>query len=190
MTIFSAYVDDVLDNGMDYSAVFITASELGVGEFSGTIHSGMRFINVTVPQGATINSADITTYGEYNSTGTPAARWYAWANDNAGRFSTGGDLPSTVTKTTAFTTFTMSTGDIAHSITSVIQEIINRAGWVSGNAINMIAFDNGSSDPSVQGWLGHNDGSPSLLEIDYTAGGASVGSGLITGLKLNRMSLV
>lgn len=173
MTTFSANVDDSLDNGLEFPTnTFDTTVTLGVGNFSSiSANTGLRFINVSVPQGATINSADITLYNQGVLAGSPVARWYAWDDDDAPQFSSGGDVPSNVTKTTAFTAFTVSTGDITHSITSVIQEIVNRGGWVSGNAINLIAFDNSSPLNSGAGWDGFDQGSPSLLEIDYTTGG-------------------
>jgi hypothetical protein len=189
MTTFSASVAAALDNGAEFvSSTFITSSTLVVGNVAAfTANSGIRFINVTVPQGATINSATITNYAQV-VTGTCLALWYAWDTDNAGRFSFGGDLPSNVTKTTAFTAFTASNGDIAHDITSVVQEIVDRAGWASGNAINLIAFDNGSALNEGTEWDGFSTGTPGLLDIDYTEG--AVGSGLIKGLKLERVSLV
>lgn len=183
MTTFSASVAAQADNGYEVVGVGFDdmVEALAVGNSGGFIaHAGMRFINITIPQGATINSAQITTYGE-GVASSPAARWYAWDDDNAGQFTTGGDLPSNVTKTTAFTAMTMSTGNIAHDITSIVQEIINRGGWSSGNAINMIAFDNSSPTDSVAIWESYLTvgGTPAFLEIDYTTGGATPNSGFL-----------
>jgi hypothetical protein len=66
---------------------------------------------------------------------------YAWANDDA-PICDGDNLPSGITKTTAYATTTSVFTDSVEwktvSNTTVLQEIINRAGWVSGNAVNFL----------------------------------------------------
>lgn len=144
------------------------------------VHSGLRFNSVAIPQGSTINSATITLYNQFTQDDslTLSVRWYAWAADDAGQFTSGGNLPSTVGKTTAFTAFTQGTAtpaNISHNVASVLQEIVNRGGWVSGNDVNFIAFENGSPDGCIDGFEGFDSagGTPALLQVDYTAGGGT-----------------
>lgn len=101
----------------------------------------LRFVGVTIPQGATISQATLTTtlYADpsrpdipyYDGIG-PYGDWVAEAVDNADVLSASHN-PSTATRTTAASSIVNNTGD--HDVTTIVQEIINRAGWVSGNAI-------------------------------------------------------
>lgn len=184
MTAFTKSVAASADDGVELVGITYDNTEsitgaAGVGNISDlTMHSGMRFNNVTIAQGSTIDSATITLYNQTSTLGgTFSARWYAWAADDAGQFVDAGNMPSTVTKTTAFASFTRegagTPSTVAHTITSVIQEIINRAGWVSGNDINLIAFDNGSQTDTYDFFDSYDIGTPALLTVNYSAGGGS-----------------
>lgn len=98
-------------------------------------HPGWRFTNITVPNGATIDSATLTFYCNGTGSGTATGNLYGRAADNPGVFN-GSNLPHAVTKTTASTAVSVgSTGSKAYSVASQVQEIVNRAGWASGNAM-------------------------------------------------------
>ena len=101
--------------------------------------SAWRFVGVTVPQGATVTSATLTFNKDQANTGTPTVRAYGEAADNSGAL---GELhrPSVgMTSTAAYgsTTLTAGAGDvpIVFNVTSVVQEIVSRVGWASGNAL-------------------------------------------------------
>lgn len=109
--------------------------------------AGARFTSITIPQGTTITSATftITPQATYASSGTVSYHVSAQAADNAATFnSTPGNLNTTARprSTADCGTWTQSsvTADSAQArtVTSCIQEIINRAGWASGNAIVII----------------------------------------------------
>ena len=136
----------------------------------GQLNVGLRFTNVTIPQGATINSATIEVYhGSFDRSADPTGQWQAWNTDNAGQFG-GSNRPSTVPLTTSYVTHnpTAGAGWKSASVSSVIQEIINRPGWASGNAINLVWMSTISSNA----WAPFHDvktGSyPARLTIDYT----------------------
>lgn len=109
---------------------------------------GARFTNVTVPQGATINSAafSLKVKSPYEAVGKTIRYWVsAHAVDNAATFNTTtGDLDAANRpRSTADATWTQSNTTVGGprfsvTITSVIQEIVNRPGWASGQAITII----------------------------------------------------
>jgi len=104
-----------------------------------------RFPNVTIPQGATIHNAALilTVYDGYGGAQTTI---YGDAADNSAQVSNGTDY-STRTLTSASVAWTLPGSpatnrvngeeDISPNIASIIQEIVNRPGWASGNAISL-----------------------------------------------------
>jgi hypothetical protein len=153
-----------------------------IGKFNTTdkYWNGFRFLNVTIPQGATINSAILDIYSAQVTGGTTAkAIFYGNASDNATTFNTTTDKPELKARTTANVTkdFTCATwaatlgfGAETVDLASIVQEIVNRAGWASGNALSVIAYDNGSANTS---YIGHSTYDRATdrgakLTIDYT----------------------
>lgn len=144
--------------------------------------AGARFLNVTVPNGATISSATfkLTPQATYNAGSNVIKYWVsAQAADNPGTFTTtGGNLNSTNRpRTTAAATWTQTsvTVNVAQSvdITSVIQEIVNRAGWASGNAIVILVDTH--ADTTTGEWqdyyaYDHTTGQEPQLDITYSSG--------------------
>src|SRR3954468_15183177 len=101
---------------------------------------GVRFNGITVPQGATISSAYIQLLPTSSpNSGAPTVTIKAQASDNAPTLAGTASYMSTLATTTASVSwapanFTASVAD-ANSKTpelkTIIQEIVNRAGWVS-----------------------------------------------------------
>lgn len=103
---------------------------------------GFRFQNVTIEQGSTIVTAKIYLVQRRSGGGTPNIKWFGHDVDNAPKFSSG-VMPHSVPKTTASTNFITSGtsfSTIEHDIKTIVQEIINRAGWVSGNSLAVMAI--------------------------------------------------
>lgn len=155
---------------------------------------GARFTAVTIPQGATINSATFSLKAQatYNAGANVIAYLVsAQAADNPGAFTvTGGNLNITnrprTTAVSAQWTQTSVTGGTRYSIdiTSVIQEIVNRAGWTSGNAIVILVDTHpNTTQGEWQDYYAYDDATdrtnnPPQLSIDYTSGGGNVTVGL------------
>ena len=108
-----------------------------------TYGSGMRFTNITIPQGTTIDSAYLTLTASNPMSGAAVkARISADDTDDAATFSTVGDFD---TRYAARTTARVDWDNIAAwtneleydspEIKTVIQEIVDRGGWTSGNDI-------------------------------------------------------
>lgn len=149
---------------------------LAAGEDEYTIQ---RFTGVTISQGATIDVAYISLAVSNSGRDKPNFNIYAEDVDNAPAPSTTTSDISGRTPTTAATEWTAlgGLGGIATynspSIVAVIQEIVDRAGWASGNAIAIICDDLGSGD--FQHY--HHNGSPTdapRLHVEYTEGGATL----------------
>ena len=113
----------------------------GASQFTWTNY--MRFTTVAIPQGATIDDAKIQIYATAHSSGGSKTIVIDGNDvDDAAQASSEGDIRS-ATKTSATVTWTLpgspSTGAWVDSpdIKTIIKEIVDRAGWSSGNDINL-----------------------------------------------------
>ena len=133
------------DDGFDLEAgdYFNTDETLQAGQNSAKLTVGLRFPSVAIDQGATILSATLG-FNVTSRAGSPDIDWHGVDADNQGQFANSvGQRPRDATKTTAFTNFTASgTGARTIDVTAIVQEIVDRAGWVSGNAIALVTDDN------------------------------------------------
>jgi hypothetical protein len=124
---------------------------LGAGAAGSTLGSGFRFRNVTIPQGATIVSAIV----EVESDGADAndtcnVTIYGDDTDDAAVFSTYADYVARADTTAhihwdAIPHWFAGTHYQTPDISTVVQEIVSRAGWVSGNSMAILMDDNVSS---------------------------------------------
>jgi hypothetical protein len=131
---------NIVDAYLGYDGVYTTYSH----------GSGFRFTNVAVPQGAVILSAYLQLESIGTKSGTPVNLRIACENsDNAATFSTVDDYNSrprtsyvnwsNVEAWNAFVWYN------SPDISSIIQQVINRAGWQSGNSIAIFVEDDGTS---------------------------------------------
>lgn len=127
----------------------------GWGDWYGGIGNGsFRFPNITIPKNAIINSAKLTFV---DNTGSSISRTLNYkitgiAEDNTSAFtvspiSTGRTRSHTSAAVDWDFTFTPSIGTVRDTpdIKTVIQEIVNRAGWASGNALGLYVYDDGTT---------------------------------------------
>lgn len=142
----------------------------------------LLFPGVTAGQGDTINSATVDVYVIGTTADDPGGTWYA-ADENdaaapaASANNISGRTPTTATVAWSDTNVTGGTADFAATpdLATIIQEVVDRPGWASGNDILLIFASNGTGSMRV----GYRDGNASWaasLTIDYTpaAGGAPV----------------
>lgn len=176
MTLFnkrvSASNDDAIENRSNGSV-----SRAGNIEISSTYNpAGVRFTNVTIPKNATIDSATLNVYVSSSSVDEPNLYIYGQAVDNAGEFLNATNDISSRTKTTAKTTWYVAspgtgTGSkTSPDITAVIQEIVNRAGWASGNALVLIFVDISGSNFRFRSW-DTDTATAAELTVNYTVSG-------------------
>ena len=126
---------------------------------------------VSVPAGATINSATLYYKSTSTSHDDPAINWHAQDSDNAAVFTTTDndivDRPRTSASVYDSATGIGTTSYRAVTITSLISAVTGRAGWVSGNNIALIA----DGQTGVDLWFAAYDTGSNIwyVEIDYTA---------------------
>lgn len=118
---------------------------LGRGMTSEKYSAGFHFPSVTIPQGSTISSAKISCYLNQGPSNTVKITWTGEDIDNASPHTqashwTGASKTSaTIIQTLSDTWTTTSSYEDSVDIKTIIQEIVNRGGWSSGNAINILA---------------------------------------------------
>lgn len=142
----------------------------GVGSTSGNSHAGLRFTNVTVSNAAAIADAKLTLVVNTSSIDTPKLYIYGEATDSAAEFTLSSYNISGRSLTTAKVLWnvpspgtgsgTVETPDIA----AIIQEIVNRPGWTSGNNIAIIMVDDGGDIR----FNSYDTGTAPKLDVTYT----------------------
>lgn len=128
--------DDDLDAGWE-----------GDPEDLNVVHIGLRFRDITVPKGATIDSAYIIfcSHEPRATTDVATIEIYGEATDNAETYE-GDALITARPRTTAMVTWVddtewgLYTFHKTADISVIIQEIVDRDGWVSGNALNLMCL--------------------------------------------------
>lgn len=116
---------------------------------------GFRFQNVTIPQGATVNTAYLTLYFNSSTLDEPNHPIYAEAADNSSTFTTGSNDITNRSLTSATATWSSTDLGAAGSfnspeLKSLAQEVINRASWASGNAMTFIIIGSASATRDFQ----------------------------------------
>jgi len=105
----------------------------GYRSFASSIYNGgLRYQALGIPQGATIDKAELKGIVQ-GIVGVPQLKIYGDNVDNASAWSNN-NLPSDITKTTANLAWSpTATGAFVLGITNIVQEIISRTGWASGD---------------------------------------------------------
>jgi len=116
---------------------------------------GFRFVNVTIPRGSRILHAytEFTVDGRYSNELVVA--FHGEATRNAPTFSST-DSPAIRPLTSASTTWSILASDVwnmgemrnSPELSGIVQEIVNRLDWKSGNALAIITQNAGSTTPA------------------------------------------
>ncbi len=148
----------------------------------------MRFV-LNVPQGASITSANIDFVSKGASSGSNTFTFKGQVSDDASAFTTAGGNLSSRSQTGASVTWnpgswtdgqTYTTPDLA----PVIQEVVNRSGWSSGN--NMVIFVSASTSSKRAARtfdFNGNDSQAPELSVTFTTPGAGARNAAATGNK-------
>jgi hypothetical protein len=167
--------DDAEEN-VGGGTVDLTSSDLELINDGTDQEVGLRFQNLGIAPGSTITNAYVTFYAKSTTTtGTPNYTIYAEDADSAVTFSnTAPDKVTTRTKTTASVTWptvsAWSVADAAHNtpdISSVIQEVVDRAGWASGN--DLVIIVNGDAGALRRAWSFDGAGTAAALHVECSA---------------------
>ena len=180
MATFTALIAAGADDGWIGSIWSNVNNNYFANDGSTSYSSYLRWVSVTIPQGATIISAKLTLKcAASTNTGVANANIYGNNVDNAS------SIPSlsaynSAALTTAFTNWVITSwtvGSVYDSpdITNLIQEIVNRPGWASGNALQVLIKNNGSGSNSTKAFTSYNTtpASSALLTVEYTTGSDS-----------------
>jgi phage gp46-like protein len=129
---------------------------------------GARFTNVTIPRGSTISSATFSATLDL-VTNAPVLLLYGEAADNAAQMGSRLDMLLR-TKTNENMNPGAWTGNVQKNmdVKTIVQAIISRAGWASGNALQLLMVDNGSANSKYVRGSYCSAGSRLSISIDYT----------------------
>lgn len=108
----------------------------------------LRYLGVAIPQGATIAAASITMKKRAGGSGTAWGWLHGVAADNAAQWATPGNRPYDASRTTAKAA-AVNAPTAVHDVTAIVQEIVNRPGWASGNAM-AFTFDPTDADGYIE----------------------------------------
>lgn len=141
----------------------------------GQYHTGWRFQSVAIPAGSTIDLANLKLRAVNNFGGAwGGGTAYGYDTDNSGAWTSSTRVPSVTAKTSASATITRPTaaGLYTYNVTSLVQEIVDRGGWSSGNNISLFAitYETTARATIFEDFSNSGTDEPTL-EIDYTEGG-------------------
>jgi hypothetical protein len=152
-------------------SVSLSSSDLELVQESSAQTVGIRFRGVVIPKGATITAAWIQFTTDELKSGSTALSIRGQAVDNAATFTTSSRNVSSRARTTASVawapvpwTVTRERGPSQRTpnVSPVLQEIVSRAGWASGNAIAFVITGTGVRTAGA-----HNGGRPPALHVEY-----------------------
>ncbi len=134
---------------------------------------GMRFRNITVPPGATITNAYIDFECDESDSGPTNLTISGQDVDNAPGFTTAAYNISSRTQTTAsvawnsIPSWSVNGNYQTPDLSTVIQEIVDRPGWSSGNS--MVILVEGSGQRVAESYNGESWNAP-LFYVEYAVG--------------------
>ena len=160
--------DDAAQDDVGEAAT-LTNTSVVMGTSSTTIGwAGFRILNVTIPNAATIRHAYLKVhFGSIGTSATVQVDLKGEAADNPAAFAANVNDLSGRTLTTAlvngadYAIHDHAAGFFFFDVTAIVQEIVNRAGWASGNAmvfmfvsisastIATISFTESANDPEL-----------------------------------------
>jgi hypothetical protein len=153
------------------------------GEWDGTAEiAAWHFSDVDIPQGATIVSATLSVTAESLNNAAPEDVLLEFEAEDIDSASlpSGTNRPSSMTTTTAnvdwnLTTWTTNTVYDSPDLSSIVEEVVGRGGWSSGNEINILLGPRTGFTPQADiGIDDYNNGDPASIEIVWTSGSSEV----------------
>jgi hypothetical protein len=177
-TVLEVRVSDRFDDAEERvsGAVALTSSDLElVFDAAGEQVVGIRFNGIGIPQGSTILEAYVQFQQDESNSDATSLTIQGEAADNALGFSNTSENISSRARTTASVGWTPPAWLVAGEqgpdqrtpdLTTVIQEIIGRTGWVSGNSLVIIIA--GTGERTAEAYDGVEAAAP-LLHVRYVS---------------------
>jgi len=164
--------NDDAEQNLSTGSVGLTSTDIELGaDGANNQLVGLRFNNLAIPQGATIESASLIFQIDEATSGATNVTISAEDTNNASAFSTSTNNLSNRTKTSATTSWNnisawtaVGTTETTPDISAVIQEVVNRPDWSSGNS--MVIFIQGTGSRIAESYNGA-PGNPIELSIGY-----------------------
>lgn len=142
------------------------------------LNAGARFTNVTVPPGATINNCVFQGRCLTTTNDDMRGDWYFNDVDDAADFAGSADVTSRALTTATVSWVGLALGTAyasSPSLAAPLQEVIDRAGWVSGADVMAIGRGKNATNGTGNCYFEAFDDlgtEPPKLDIDYTEAGA------------------
>ena len=136
---------------------------------------GLRFSKVPIPQGATIDRAYIQFKVDETNSGDTSLTIAGEDRDNASSFSATHQNISSRTRTSVSVSWSPPAWDsvgkagpkqCSPNIASIVQTLVSRLGWSSGNAMAFIIT--GTGERTAESYDGDQAGAPTL-HVEYTS---------------------
>jgi hypothetical protein len=154
-------------------AVALSSTDLELVRESTDQTVGVRYVGVAIPQGATIMSAYLQFKADETSSEATALTLHGEDSDSAPAFTTATDNLSSRPRTLASVAWSPSpwlgVGEAAApqrtpDIAAIVQEIVSRPGWSSGNALAILIT--GTGRRVAESYNGDPPGAP-LLHVEF-----------------------
>jgi len=134
---------------------------------------GLRFADLALPRGATISEAWIQFRASGSTSATTSVQVSGIAQDNTATFTTAPTTVSSRPRTQAAITWTppawtsgqAGAAQRTSNLRSIVQEVVNRPGWRSGNALAFVMTGTGERRASS-----HDGTTAPVLHVTYTTG--------------------
>jgi hypothetical protein len=178
-------VDRSVSTGADDVVVyppsgFFDTSDMIIGNFANIYSFACRFLNITVPQGVSVDNAYIKLTARYTDSGASVLSNVMCEDADDATVITSKAVYDGLSVTSgvpwnniaSWSAEEYSDDTTSPALSTPVGEVIGRAGWVSGNAINVLVKDNGSSAFNSR-WAYSYDGSAGKaadLHIEYSEG--------------------
>ena len=180
----SASSDDAEQRGSNATSspggMYLNSSDLELvrdGSSRGNQLIGMRFRGLNIPQGATITSAYVQFTTDETNSGTTNLTIRGEDSNNASAFTSSNGNISSRALTSASVAWNnvpawnrvgqASSNQRTPDLKTIIQEIVNRNAWQSGNA--MVIIISGTGERTAESYDGSASNAP-LLVVNYSTG--------------------
>ncbi|NVJ60249.1 MAG: DUF5011 domain-containing protein [Gammaproteobacteria bacterium] len=176
----STRIQRSIDNGNDDveqrtdGSMYSNSSDIELVNDNGDQIVGLRFNNLTIPQNAVIKNAYLQFTADETNSGATVLQIRAHAADNAPVFGTTSNNLSQRNLTSTSVSWSpaawnsvgeSSSAQRTPSLSGVIQQIVNRSGWNSGNSIAFVI--SGSGERTAESFEGSSSNAAKLI-IEYT----------------------
>jgi hypothetical protein len=159
------------------SSTSVTGGDLELVVDGSTVQTvGVRFTGVTVPRGATVSNAYVQFQADEAASGASSLTIAGQAADNPPGFTSAAGDVSSRPRTTAAVSWTppdwpsagaRTVDQRTPNLAAVVQQIVSRSGWASGNALVLVVT--GSGTRIAEPYEGGAARAP-VLHIEYGSG--------------------